>query len=403
MRPGLEPGSRGGLDRPIPDARTRGSRGRSLWHDAVAVEDVRRSPLRPACPMPRPSAPANDPSAAAGGQPSRPQMSDIARLAGVSVATVSRALNGSKLISAETRERIAALARSMNYTINVGAQNLRLRQNRAVAVIVPFDPDTRQSLSDPFFLSLIGSIADALTARGLEMLLSRAPVGDLAQATQCVDAGRASGIILVGQWHLHKHLNEMARRRVPFVVWGAKMRRQDYATVGGDNRRGGELATAHLLAGGARRIAFLGDDGLPEIGERLEGYLRAHEKAGVRPLATLRRATPFVQSRIVADVEDLVANGHRFDALFAASDLMALTAVGTLQRLGRRVPEDVQVVGYDDIPLAAFFHPALTTVRQPIAQAGEELVDSLLAQLEGAAPACRLLATELVVRESSRG
>ncbi|HEX7688954.1 MAG TPA: LacI family DNA-binding transcriptional regulator [Burkholderiaceae bacterium] len=329
-------------------------------------------------------------------------MADIARLAGVSVATVSRALNGSKLISPETRERIAALARSMNYTINVGAQNLRLRQNRAIAVIVPFDPDTRQSLSDPFFLSLIGSIADALTARGLEMLLSRAPVGDLEQATQCVDAGRASGIILIGQWHLHQHLNEMARRRVPFVVWGAKMRRQDYATVGGDNRRGGELATAHLLRTGARRIAFLGDDGLPEIGERLEGYLLAHEKAGARPVATLRRATPFVQSRIVADVEDLVTNGHRFDALFAASDLMALTAVGTLQRLGRRVPEEVQVVGYDDIPLAAFFHPALTTVRQPIAQAGEELVDSLLAQLEGAAPACRLLATELVVRESSR-
>jgi len=334
--------------------------------------------------------------------PARPQMSDIARLAGVSVATVSRALNGSKLINVDTRTRIEALARSMNYTINVGAQNLRLRQNRAVAVIVPFDPDTHQSLSDPFFLSLIGSIADALTARGLEMLLSRAPVDDLEQATQCVDAGRASGIILIGQWHLHKHLNSMAKRRVPFVVWGAKMRRQDYATVGGDNRRGGELATAHLLASGARRIAFLGDDGLPEIGERLEGYLLAHEKADVRPVVTLRRSTPFLQSRIVADVEDLVSNGHRFDALFAASDLMALTAIGTLQRLGRRVPDDVQVVGYDDIPLAAFFHPALTTVRQPIAQAGEELVDSLLSQLEGEAPACRLLPTELVARESSR-
>ena len=346
--------------------------------------------------MPRKVAPARLPESAP-----KPQMSDIAQLAGVSVATVSRALNGSKLISPETRERIAALARSMNYTINVGAQNLRLRQNRAIAVVVPFDPDTRQSLSDPFFLSLIGSIADALTARGLEMLLSRTPVGDLAQATQCVDAGRASGLILIGQWHLHEHLNELAGRRVPFVVWGAKMRRQDYATVGGDNRRGGELAAAHLLAAGARRIAFLGDDGLPEVGERLEGYLRAHAKAGVAPVATLRRATPFLQSRIVADVEDLVRNGERFDALFAASDLMALTAVGTLQRLGRRVPEDVQVVGYDDIPVAAFFHPALTTVRQPVAQAGEELVDALLAQIEGEPPACRLLATELVVRESA--
>jgi DNA-binding LacI/PurR family transcriptional regulator len=329
------------------------------------------------------------------------QMSDLARIAGVSVATVSRALNGSRLISPETRERIAELARSMNYTINVGAKNLRLRHNSTVAVIVPFDPATRQHLSDPFFLSMIGSVADALSARGLEMLLSRPDVGSLEQATQCVDAGRASGIVMIGQWHLHDHLNELARRGVPFVVWGARMPDQAYATVGGDNLRGGRLATEHLLAQGARRIAFLGDSGLPEIADRLRGYEQAHEAAGLKPVGRLRRDVPFVQERIVAAVEHLVESRARFDGLFAASDLMAMTAINALRRLGRRVPEDVLVVGYDDIQLAAFFHPALSTVRQPIDVAGEALVQSLLDQLEGRPAAPRGLATELVVRESS--
>jgi DNA-binding LacI/PurR family transcriptional regulator len=176
---------------------------------------------------------------------------------------------------------------------------------------------------------------------------------------------------------------------------------QAYATVGGDNARGGELATAHLLQSGARRIVFLGDTGLPEIAERFQGYLRAHERAGLKPVRRLCRDTPFVQAAIVADIAALVNSGAKFDAIFAASDLMAMTAISTLRRLGRRVPEDILVVGYDDIPLASFFHPALSTVRQPIESAGEQLVESLLEQLAGQAPASRQLPTELIVRESS--
>ncbi len=352
--------------------------------------------------MPRSSVPDTPLPAPGTATPSRPQMADIARLAGVSVATVSRALSGSRLVAPETRQRLVELARSLNYTVNVGAQNLRMRQNKTIAVIVPFDPATRQHLSDPFFLSLIGSIADALTDRGLEMLLSRTNVNSLELATQCVDAGRASGIVLIGQWHLHAHLNELARRGVPFVVWGAKMDDQAYATVGGDNCRGGELATQHLIEAGARRIVFLGDYDLPEIAERMHGYRIAHDKAGLPTEAALVRKVPFVQEKIEAEVARLVQSRLRFDAIFAASDLMAMTAISALRRAELRVPEDVLAVGYDDIQLASFFHPSLSTVRQPIGSAGEQLVDLLLAQLSGAPPASRLLATELIARESSR-
>ncbi len=348
-----------------------------------------------------PPAPAARAAAAIGQRPSRVQMADIARLSGVSVSTVSRALAGSALINAETRERVAELARSLNYSINAGAQNLRLKQNRTIAVVVPFDAQTRQHLSDPFFLSLIGSIADALTERGHEMLLSRIDASRLDLAAQAYQSGRAMGIVLIGQWHHHDQLNLMALQGVPLVVWGAQLPGQHYASVGSDNLRGGELATAHLLAQGARRIVFLGDPALPEFGLRHQGYLRAHAAAGVVPEPRLTRPVPMLVNEIDKSIDLLARQGLPFDALFAASDLMAMTAISALRRHGRRVPQDVAVVGYDDIPLAAHCHPPLSTVRQPMAEAGQALVEALLAQLAGARASPVVLDTQLILRASS--
>lgn len=334
-------------------------------------------------------------------RPSQLQMADIARLAGVSVSTVSRALAGSPLVNATTRDRVAELARSLNYSINVGAQNLRLKQNRTVAVIVPYDPVTRQHLSDPFFLSLIGSLADALTERGHDMLLTRVDADRLDLAAQVWRTGRAVGIVLVGQWHHHDQLNEMAVQGVPVVVWGAQLPGQVYATVGGDNVAGGRQMTQHLIGQGARRIVFMGATGLEEIGQRHRGYLEALQAAGLPVEAALQRDVPFERAAIETAVETLLQDGTAFDALFCASDLMAMTAIGVLQRNGRRVPQDVRVGGYDDIELAAHYHPALTTVRQPIAAAGQQLVEALLAQLSGERPGSHQLVTELVVRDST--
>jgi DNA-binding LacI/PurR family transcriptional regulator len=332
----------------------------------------------------------------------RLQMADIARLAGVSVSTVSRALAGNPQINADTRERVAELARSLNYTINVGAQNLRLKQNNTISVVVPFDPVTHQHLSDPFFLSLIGSIADALTGRGHEMLLSRVPTARLETAAQTVAGGRAAGIVMIGQWQQHERLNAMAQRGTPMVVWGAELPGQAYATVGTDNVLGGRLATAHLLAQGARRVAFFGDPTLPEIGQRHQGWLLAHREAGLEPDAALMQPAMFETAAIEQAVDRLCASGVPFDAIFAASDLMAMTVISSLRRQGLHAPRDVLVAGYDDIELAPHFHPPLTTVRQPIREAGAALVDLLLTQLAGTKPRPMLLPTTLQVRESTQ-
>jgi DNA-binding LacI/PurR family transcriptional regulator len=333
-----------------------------------------------------------------GGTQRRLQMADIARLAGVSTATVSRALNGSTLVNEETRTRIAELAKSLNYAINVGAKNLRLGQNRTIAVVIPYDTETRQHLTDPFFLAILGSIADALTERGYDMLLTRVDSERLDLTAEPFETGRALGVILIGQWRHHDQLNELAVRRVPVVVWGAQLDRQLYSTVGSDNKRGGYLATRHLLTIGRRRIAFFGDVALAEVAQRFEGYKQALQEWNIEPAPELIRHAAFLPESGTEAAEMLVGEKVAFDAVFACSDILAMTAIAALRRHGLNVPVDVSVIGYDDIPLAAHFNPPLTTVRQPIDAAGPALVDALQSLIDDGQNRPHLLNTELIVR-----
>lgn len=332
----------------------------------------------------------------------RLQMADIARLAGVSVATVSRALSGSPLIKAATRERIAQLAQSLNYTVNLGAQNLRMQKNQTIAVVIPFDAGSRQHISDPFFLSILGAIADTLTEHGYDMLLSRVDSEQLDAAGRLFDAGKAVGLIIIGQWRHHDQLNQLAARKVPFVVWGGELPQQLYCTVGGDNKDGGAQATAHLLTQGRRRIAFLGDADLPEVWLRLEGYKRAHTAAGLSPQPDLQARIPFEEEAARQAIEHLIDSGARFDGVLACSDLMAIQMIQALRSRGIKVPQDVAVVGYDDMPIASYCEPSLTSVHQPIPAAGQALVNALLSMLAGSSAPSRTLPVRLIERESSR-
>lgn len=333
----------------------------------------------------------------------RMQMADLARLAGVSASTVSRALSGSPLISADTRERIQNLARQFNYTVNSVATDLRSGVKRTIAVVVPYEPATRQSFADPFLHGIIGSLADALTERGYEMLLVRLDADHLDNAAALVEGGRTAGLVLIGQWRHHDQLNAMAERGVPLVVWGARLPQQRYCTVGGDNVLGGRLVAEHLLALGRRTLIFLGDIGLPEVAQRYEGFSAVLREHGIIHDEGHRAVVPFLADVGRRAVLALITAHPDLDGIFASSDLLAMAAAGALRESGRQVPGDVAVVGYDDVELAAYFNPPLSTVRQPMREAGIALVESLLVQLlDPALPPSTVLETGLVVRESSQ-
>jgi DNA-binding LacI/PurR family transcriptional regulator len=361
--------------------------------------------------MPRPprKAPASD-TAAAPAAPAPPaaapergrkrmQMADIARLAGVSASTVSRALSGSPLIPEATRNRITELANSLGYRVNVGAANLRKRGVQTVGVVIL--GDSMQMISDPFLLSILGSVADTLDERGISLLLTRLKDNRRHVLSDLVESGQVGGLIVIGQLTLHDYLNELTRNGFPMVVWGANLPDALYPVVGGDNAMGGYLATRHLIEQGCRRIAFFGDTSHPEAGQRYQGYARALTEAGIALDPRLLQSFLFGDSRIREVIDGWLDQKLGFDAIFASSDVTAISLMGSLNERGISVPGEVRLIGYDDIALAEHVHPTLTTIRQPTGEAGRALVDLLFEALAGQPRRAIVLPAELIRRESS--
>lgn len=369
-------------------------------------------PRKPAVPAPaagdvppatQATAAASTPAVAAATTParSRPrmQMADIARLAGVSASTVSRALSGSPLIPPATRERITGLANAMGYRVNVGAANLRKRGVQTIGVVIL--GDSMQMISDPFLLSILGAVADALDERNMSLLLTRLKADRQHVLSDLVDSGQVAGLIVIGQLTLHDYLNELTRNGFPMVVWGAPLADALYPVVGGDNAMGGYLATRHLVERGCRRIAFFGDISHPEAGQRYLGYTRALEEAGIEPVPSLVQSFLFGDLRIREVIDGWLNQAMVFDAIFASSDVTAISLMGALSERGISVPDGVRLVGYDDIALAEHVHPTLSTIRQPAGAAGRALVDLLFEALAGLPRRSIVLPASLIVRESS--
>ncbi len=336
-------------------------------------------------------------------QPTEPKsarlkMADIAKLAGVSTSTVSRALAGNPSIPQALRDQISELARTHGYVINQSARSLRLQRTHTIGLIVPLGHERDQLITDPFFLEMIGRLADEITGRGYEVLLNKVVAPRADWLRRIVQSHRSDGLLIIGQSDQHEALNALADTYRPLVVWGGDIAERRYCTVGSDNVAGARLATRHMIAQGRRRIAFLGLPGAPEVELRREGYLQALREAGLSPYPELSAPAHFTIESAEPSVRALIDSGATFDGVLAASDLIAVTAINTLTAAGRAVPDEISVVGFDDISLARYSAPPLTTVRQDLATGARTMVDLLFRRIEGASTESVFMTPELVVR-----
>lgn len=332
---------------------------------------------------------------------------DIAHRAGVSQATVSRALRNSPLVNPETRKRIQQIAREMNYRVDRSAAGLRSQQSKTIALLLFEDPTTDDSQINPFFLSLLGNITRAAAAIRYDVLVSFQQLSD-DWLNEYQRSNRADGMILLGYGDyglISSRLKSLHEAGGNFTIFGATAPELVGHSVGCDNRKGGELATRHLLSLGRKRIAFFGEasDDCPEFKLRYQGYCQALEDHGLPVLEELHVETKNQETSALDDMARFLESGVDFDAVFAATDLIAFGVMKCLRKAGVRVPDEVSVVGFDNLPAASYFSPSLTTVKQDTRLAAETLVGNLIHMIHGQPVDTELLPVSLAVRGSCGG
>lgn len=331
----------------------------------------------------------------------RPKIKDIAERAGVSVATVSRALSGSSLVTDETRKRVNALARELNYRPNVSARNLRTRRSMSVLLVV-------RDVGNPFYLEILKGVEATAREAGYAVLMGNTendPDREVEYFNMLRD-GHADGMILMtGKLPPPQPGESADLSHLPVVIALEMIEGSGFPHVQIDNVAAAQAAVEHLVALGHRRIAHIAGP-LPEVMalHRREGYRAAMKAAGLEIPEGYEVRGDYLLESGEARAADLFALAEPPTAIFAANDEMAYGAIHALRRLGRNVPGDVSVVGFDDLYLSKAFYPPLTTVSQPRADIGRTAMSQLLNVLSdgdvGAEPAI-VLPTTLNIRGST--
>lgn len=329
-------------------------------------------------------------------------LEDIAQLANVSTSTVSRALNNSPLLNQETKERIQAIAREHNFRINISARNLRKRQSNTIAFVAPTYYPEFFSGEDLFGREILSGIGSGLRALGYDLLIVHIDPNDTDWVQSYLVSGRVDGFILMTSNHKLSHIKALVDVGAPFIGWGIQVPDFNYCSVTGDNISGGVLATQHLIGLGRQRIAFLGGpaDTLT-VQYRFKGYKNALQAASRTVDPDLLAYGDYTYASGIAAMQRLLEQAPNPDAVFANSDLMAIAAIRAIQNSGKRVPEDIAVVGYDDLSIAMYNNLPLTTIRQDIPLIGKLLAQNLIQYIQTGEITNVTTPVELVIRKSA--
>ena len=331
-----------------------------------------------------------------------PTLEDLASAAGVSRSTASRAINGGSKVSAQAQAAVDAAIVALGYTPNRAARSLVTRRTGSVALVIP-EPDARVMM-DPYFAAVITGVNEALRDTDLQLVLLMSRAGDdSARTIRYLRGGHVDGAIVVSHHRADDWVETLGATGLPTVFIG-----RPWDTSSGipyvdlDNFEGGRLAARHLAGIGRSRLATVaGPPDMTAAVDRLEGWLQGLREAGVEPGPVMHG--DFTTAGGAAAAKSLLAGTPDVDGIFAASDLMALGVVDTLRTAGRRVPDDVAVVGFDNHPIQAANGLGLTTVAHPVADiaaaAGKLLISAIGNPGEAWEPI--IYSAELVVRGST--
>jgi DNA-binding LacI/PurR family transcriptional regulator len=327
---------------------------------------------------------------------------DVAQRAGVTQPTVSRALSGSPKVSEETRARVVAAAQELGYVINQNATRLRRGETRTLAVVLIGRAGESPSETNPFYFSLLASVAAAAAAQGYNLIVSFQD-GPANFFGQYDDARQADGMIVIGTtqnpeaWAYFRSLDHASKA---WVCWGAPD--DDLRWVRSENEGGGRMAAQYLLGQARTQPVFIGarESQQRQFGERFAGFSAELGAAGVEPIVFDVDERLTREEQGAAAVRSLIKSGQPFDAIFAACDLNALGVLQALAESGIAVPEQVSVIGFDGIRSGNYSSPPLTTIEPDFTEAGDLLVQNVLNRMAGEQMAKRRVPVRLVKRGS---
>lgn len=299
---------------------------------------------------------------------------DVARKAGVSIATVSRILNGTGVVSPKLIENVQSAIKETGYQPNAVARALKIKESKSIGLIIP-------DIENPFFPALVRGVEDTARKYDYAVILCNSDgyAEEERKYIRFLHSKRVDGVIFTGSIDSDQNLALLAELNMPVVTLDRQSQLENISSVSVDNYYGAMLAVEHLLDQGAKKIAFLGGaDRLSVAVERFQGYQDVLKKRGIPIVDDLILHGEFTFNSGYENTAILLKRQEKFDAVFAANDLIAFGVIDCLTKHGIEVPRKVIVAGYDDIRMAGWYKPSLTTVRQPVYQMGEKTVEILL-------------------------